>query len=595
MTTLAADLLNWLTWLPFLAVDDLALLTGSPAPDVEAALRELARAGHVDSITPSSPELERSRLYILTEPIRRQLAVESQGSEQQSALPLESRDILRRLASLEATVALNVFAVGLVASLRRDPKAEIEDIWALPTRRPTTAWWPPGVHAFGSVRIGGAGTPFFVVVDRAGAPSAHRAALVAGWYRFREGPQPWGTDCLPLTLILCPGPAWEDAWAQHVLASADRRRLPPLPVLLAGRAGFGDGPDGPHWRRADGAGQATLAERFRVEPTRAAYHPPRPGRLPNCPPDATDRATPLHRWAQETARDSRNASRLELLAALSLTTSEIKKRLLDCLGGHPLLTEPEMATVLGVQPRVVRIAIDRAVRNRLIAVYDRANTPSPYYCLTRTGLELLAMRDGVPPRRYARHTALTALPAGDSRPLPTLLQQFEHTVGANSFFIAWLDCTGGLPRLLSWLSAAEAAIRFESGGRRRSLRPDGAGALLIGDRRFPFLLEWDRGTERPPVLAEKLARYEEFFRSRATAANEPTVLFVTNTPQREELVRKLATAILRQHRARLLTTTASILERFGPRASIWRAGTSEPRTSWPDPGATERNPLEVPG
>src|SRR5690606_1053125 len=104
--------------------------------------------------------------------------------------------------SLEATVALNIFAAGLVAALRRDPKAELEDIWALPMKRPATAWWPPGVHAFGSVRIGAAHAPFFVVVDRAGAPSAHRAALVAGWYRFREGPQPSGTGCLPQTLIL---------------------------------------------------------------------------------------------------------------------------------------------------------------------------------------------------------------------------------------------------------------------------------------------------------------------------------------------------------------------------------------------------------
>lgn len=596
MTTLAAELLNWLARLPFLAVDDLALLTGSPAPDVEAELCELARAGHVDSITPSSPELERSRLYILTEPIRRQLAVESQGSEQQSALPLESRDILRRLASLEATVALNVFTAGLVAALRRDPKAELEDIWALPTRRPTTAWWPPGIHAFGSVRIGGAGTRFFVVVDRAGAPSAHRAALVAGWYRFREGARPWGTGCLPLTLILCPGPAWEDAWAQHLLASANRRQLPPLPVLLASRKGLRDDPDGPHWRRPHDGARATLAERLVAAPTRTAYRPASPPRLAGCPPDATDRATPLHRWAQETARDSRKASRLELVAALSLTISEIERRLLDCLGQHPLLTEPQLATVLGVQPRVLGYAIGRAVRHRLIAVYERADTRIPYYCLTATGLELLALRDGVPLRRYARHTPLTALPARHSGPLPTLLQQFEHTVGANSFFVNWLhEVRAGGPRLLAWLSAAESATRFERGGRRRWLRPDGAGTLLIGDHRFPFLLEWDRGTERPPVLAEKLARYEEFFRSKATAASEPTVLFVTNSPQREDLARELATAILRQHGRRLLTTTASLLERFGPRAAIWRARTSGPRTSWPDPGVTERKPLEVPG
>ncbi len=86
MIPLAVELLNWLARLPFLAVDDLALLTGSPAPDVEADVRDLARAGQVDSITPSSPELETTRLYVLTEPIRRQVA----SAAANSPVPVES-------------------------------------------------------------------------------------------------------------------------------------------------------------------------------------------------------------------------------------------------------------------------------------------------------------------------------------------------------------------------------------------------------------------------------------------------------------------------------------------------------------------------
>lgn len=189
MTPSTVDLLNWLARLPFLAVDDLALLTGSPAPDVEAALRERSQAGQVDSITPSSPEVASTRLYVLTGLARRQIATGKQASPPGVGLPLDTRDILRRLASLEATVALNVFAAGLLAASRRTPDAELDDLWTLPRTRPADAWWPPGVHAFGSFRVGTAHAPFFVFVDRAGAPSAHRATLVAGWYRFREGPQ----------------------------------------------------------------------------------------------------------------------------------------------------------------------------------------------------------------------------------------------------------------------------------------------------------------------------------------------------------------------------------------------------------------------
>lgn len=595
MIPLAVELLNWLARLPFLAVDDLALLTGSPAPDVEADVRDLARAGQVDSITPSSPELETTRLYVLTEPIRRQVASAAWASGQETALPLEPRDILRRLASLEATVALNVFAADLAAALRRDPNAELEDLWALPTRRSATAWWPPGVHASGSIRIGAGRAPFFVVIDRAGAPSPHRTALVAAWYRFREGPQPRATGCFPPALILCPGPAWEDAWARHVLASADRRGLPPLPVLLASRAGLRSDPDGPHWRRADDGGRATLTHRLAATPAPSAYCRPRPPRLGSCPRDASVKAIPLHSWAQETARDNRKASRLELMAALSLTTSEVEKRLLDCLARHPLLTELQLATVLDVQRRVVSYAISRAVRDGLVAAYDGASTPTPHYCLTGTGLELFATRDGVPLRRYARHTVLTVLPTTLSGPLPTLLQQFEHTAGANSFFVSWLrQAPAGGPRLVTWLNAAEAAVRFDSAGSRRWLRPDGSGTVIAGERRFPFLLEWDRGTERLPVIASKLARYSEYFEVQRTHGNgSPTLLFVTTTPQREELVWGVATLVLGQAAAGLRTSTASLLEQLGPMGAIWRTRTQLSRAPWPERAAQNDNALEV--
>ncbi|MBI2766266.1 MAG: replication-relaxation family protein [Chloroflexi bacterium] len=588
MTVPTVNLLNWLARLPFLKVDDLALLTGSPAPDVETALRELARAGQVDSITPSSPEMASTRLYVLPEWARRQTATGKQVS-----LPLNARDSFRRLASLEATVALNVFAAGLVTASRRTADAGLDDLWTLPRSRSADAWWPPGVHAFGSFRIGTARAPFFVFVDRAGAPSAHRATLVAGWYRFREGHQPWGTGNVPPVLILCPGPAWEDAWSQHVLASADRRRLPPLRVLIATRAGLGDRPDGPHWRPADGSSRATLIERLGVKPAPTQYSPPHPLRLASCPSEPTDRATPLHRWAQETARDRRSASRLELFAALSLMTSELEKRLLDCLGRHPLLTDTELATVLQVQPRVATLALERALTNGLIATFG--TTAPPHYCLTPTALGLLAARDEVPVRRYARHSSVTALPGAHGGRVPTLLHQFEHTVGSNSFFLGLLRGeTPSTPRLISWLNAAESAVRFESAGMRHSMRPDGSGQVVAEGQVATFLLEWDRGTERLPVLGAKLARYAAYFRwATAAGGTAPTLLFVTTTPQREELVRRLAALTLAQFDSLVLTTCAPLLERLGPHAPIWRTSSNEPRATWPLPSSA-RNPKEVP-
>jgi len=588
---LIRDAVRWLARLPFLGVHDLALLTGQPEPDVEGALREMKQDGLVDAATPSSPELDGAPLYVLTEPTRRWLRSTLDGETVQT-LPLAWRDIVHWLARLEATVALNAFAAGLAASLH-SADHEVSDFHVLPVRRPQDAWWPPGVQGYGCIRTVAGAAPFFVFVDRAGAPSAHRAALIAGWYRFREGPQPWGYDIPPI-LALCPGQAREGQWARAVLASAERRDAVPLRVLLTSAVAGTDGFGLRTWQPVAGPGRAALMEWLPVRHWDHLALSSAP--LPDLgPPAPGEERQPLHRWAREVANGAIGATTLERTAALSLTTSEVEKRLLECLARHPLLSEADLATVLHRDRRLVRSAIERATTQGLIAHVERSDDRCRRYCLASAGLRTLALRDGVPVRRYARHAPVTVLTAAEGERVPTLLQQYEHTVGANSFFIAWLEGPPGGPPLLSWLSAAESAIRFESGGRRRWLRPDGAGALLIGHQRFPFLLEWDRGTERPPVLAEKLARYEEFFRSHTTAANEPTVLFVTTSPQREDLVRELATAILRQHGRRLLTTTASMLERFGPRAAIWRAGTSEPRTSWPSPGVTERKPLEDQG
>lgn len=589
---LTRDAARWLARLPFLGVHDLSLLTGQLDLDVEGALREMKQHGLVDAVTPSSPELDGAPLYVLTEPTRRRLRSTLDG-EPVRALPLAWRDIIHRLARLEATVALNAFAADVVASLHRSADGAVADFHALPVRRPQDAWWPPGVQGYGCIRAVAGAAPFFVFVDRAGAPSAHRAALVAGWYRFRDSGQPWGYDIPPI-LVLCPGPAREGEWARAVLASAERRDSVPLRVLLTSVVAGTDGFGLRTWQPVAGRGRAALMGWL---PVRHSDHlalcsAPLPDLRPPAPGEEHQ---PLHRWTREVATGARKATAVERAAAVALTTSMVEKELIECLARRPLLSEADLATVLRRDRRLVRSAVERATTQGQIAHIERSDDRCRRYCLASAGLRTLALRDGVPVRRYARHAAVTVLTAAEGERVPTLLQQYEHTVGANGFFIAWLDRPAGGPHLLSWLSAAESGIRFESGGRRRSLRPDGAGALLIGHHRFPFLLEWDRGTERPPVLAEKLARYEEFFRSHANAGNEPTVLFVTNSPQREDLVRELATAILRQHRARVLTTTASLLERFGPRAAIWRAGKSEPRTSWPDPGATERKPLEVPG
>lgn len=266
----ALEVLQWLARLPFLGVDDLALLTGQPEPDIEGVLRETKQDGLVDSITPSSPELHGAPVHILSEPTRRRLT-STLGEAAARTLPLAWRDVVHSLARLEATVALNVFSAGLVASLHRLADREVADLRTLPVRRPQDAWWPPGVRGYGCIRATAGAAPLFVTVDRAGAPAAHRAALVAGWYRFRESSQPWGYDIPPI-LVLCPGRRWRPT---------GRERCSPL----SGAAGCRPSPSPQHQRGDWGRGRPCncLATGSRGRPCRTPGMAPGVAHGPSLP------------------------------------------------------------------------------------------------------------------------------------------------------------------------------------------------------------------------------------------------------------------------------------------------------------------------
>lgn len=576
---LAPDVLQWLACLPFLGVDDLALLTGQPEPDIELVLREMKQDGLADSITPSSPELGNTAVHVLSEHSRRWLS-STLGEPDTRALPLARRDVVHRVARLEATVALNVFAAGLVASLRRSADHDVADFRALPVRRPQDAWWPPGVLGYGCIRAANGAAPFFVTVDRAGTPAAHRAALIAAWHRFRESSQPWGHDIPPI-LVMCPGPAREDDWSRKVLASAMRRDVVPLRLLSTSFLAGTDDVGGAAFRQAHRSTRAELLEWLPVRQPEHLCLPSTP-RVDVLPPASDKRERPLHLWANDVTTGTCAATTIEQAAAIALTTSTVAKSLIQCLGHHPLLNEEELATLLHFDRRAVRRVIERAATAGLIVGMERPGDDYHRYCLGSVGLNALAVRDGVAVRRYKRHALVTVHPAGNRERMPTLLQQYEHTTGANSIFIAWLRSPEGGSNLLTWLSAAEAAIGFENGGRWRWLRPDGAGSLVLGDRTFPFLLEWDRGTERVAVLARKFARYAEYYQTcRKSDETVPTLLFVTTTPQREQLVWHLAAGLLESFASCLRTTSVSLLHRLGPSSVIWHPGAGQARVPWP--------------
>ncbi len=551
-TRLQTDALGWLARLPFLGAEELALLLGTTKLRATAALRALDALGWVEWVRASSPELDQERLHVLTPGGRARLAERSGVAREglEETFPVKRRELLERLTRLEITVGFNRFAAELAAAVREDQEVELLEIRSLPLWRPPHAWWPPAVEGYGCLRRGRWRAPFFVAWDRAGAPPFHRRKRVSAWYAFREGDHAWGRDDIPPVLVVCAGEAEADQWVRAVLAACDRRQTSPLPVFIAHVIPtLFESPLGPVWRRPEGTTRARLCERL----TWRSAVPAVAGRdtalsLDEEAEAIPSRGLPLREWAVRAVETLAAAgSGVERLAALALATAPGEKRALEWLGHHPLLSTEELAVALGVWEPLAARLLERLDRYGLARFTQKAvegeATPTRRHYLTSLGLKLLAARDGVPPRRYARYgvvAASTPKKQGGGR-LQTLLRQLDHTVGVNRFFVRLIaDGAKDGPRLIRWLSASEAAQRFTYGEVTHWLRPDGAGDISWRGEVRRFYLEWDRGTVKLPDLMEKCRLYAAYYASLARRQVDdrslPYVLAVTTSPLRENIL-----------------------------------------------------------
>ena len=599
---LRMETIGWLARLPFSGPDELSLLLGIRKPQVARLLAELERLGWVEWMRASSPELDEERLNVLTDGCLPRLAEHFGLSEQELQLtfPVGRKEILERLARLETTVGFNRFAAELVAAVRDDDEVELQDMRSLPWRRPAQAWWPPEVEGYGCLRWGPWRAPFFLAWDRAGAPPFHRRRRVGAWCAFRDAEHPWGRDDIPPILVVCPGEAEAEQWARAVLVTSDRRQAPRLPVFLTDVLfALIGGPLGPVWRRPDGTVRAHLCERLVWRPA----VPSQAGAIGVENPTehleaVSTSGPPLREWARQAVESPEETARahssLERLASLSLATSSTEKRTLEWLGHHPLLSAEDMAVILRVSAQLAGRLLDNLARYGLVQSTDKAleneAAPPRRYHLTDVGLKLLAARDGVPPRRYARYGIVAAyMPKkqGGGR-LGTLLRQLDHTVGVNRFFVRLIaDGAKNGPRLVRWLSASEAAQRFTYGEVTHWLRPDGAGDIYWQGEVRRFYLEWDRGTMRWPDMIEKLRSYALFLRSTLRHAEGHRaggdLLLVTVSPLREQVIWRLLEEIFTEigmTPSGCFTSIDSLVERVGPARAIWRSFGSHGRGRW---------------
>lgn len=560
------ETLAWVLRLPFVSATQLALLLGDPEPTVNTRLRALERQGWLDWVDSPVPDADAGRLYVLTDEARKWVGERVAADAQATPLPLATNEILHRLAGIDATVAFNRFVAEFGSACRRAPDLELSEALALPVRR-REAWWPPAVHGLVVLQKGERVAPLFVAIGHPAAPAVHRATTVAGWYARRDSRSAPDAP----TIVLAADDRTAEEWKQAVAGVAERRGVLPLTVLVA--------PVGTDLRDRLLTGLRWHSQPRACKPITSIFD----GASETLP-----RSVRLHEWARQVLGEAppraRRAQR-ERVPALSLFTSPEQVRVLETVGRLPLLTESDLGRVLAVTPRLLRRQVERAQRDGLAEAVVRPNGQK-HFVLGEFGLRLLAARAGVPFRRFANHTPFVAtLPGAAGGRLQTLVRQFEHTVGASSFMLACLRDGPGAetPTLACWKNPIEAVVRFESGGVRRTLRPDGSGEVLRGDKSHAFLLEWDRGTERIAVLIQKLDRYASYFGSGSSAPTSACLLVVTSSPGREDVVWSAVGAAFRgrvRAEGRVFTTTESLVERYGAFAEVWICGAGHGRVSW---------------
>jgi Replication-relaxation len=271
----------------------------------------------------------------------------------------------------------------------------------------------------------------------------------------------------------------------------------------------------------------------------------------------------------------------ELVALLGLRLTVRQWDMLYLLLDHPLLSDQDLAAFLALQQKSVRSLVYTLHRlGCLDAVPTEAGTR---WHLGERGLRLIAAAN----RFHVRNLAVVSdneTAAGTitlkQRGVDWLLEHIQHTAGIYRFFVALTMAARqeSEHQLCWWETGARCERRYQVNEQWYNLRPDALAEYRIGQHRFRFWLEWDRGTMNTRDLAIKFASYSQYIDSREWAKEWsilPLLLCVAPSIAQERRVQHVAQAQLVQVPGLVLwTTTEAFLSEHGPLAPIWSLGTS---------------------
>ena len=406
---------------------------------------------------------------------------------------------------------------------------------------------------------------------------------------WRESPERWSfyQHMLPV-LILATSPRQCEHWQRAVESVALKLRLEPLAGALAcpppHRANIN--PWVFSWRTLSTAVSCHLQDLLGPLPP-AAF----PSSLQVEEEEEPATRSPLHASTASPGRAARFAHlvvgdlahRAEHLSQKSLAEQEVIAllglRLTPCQGSilrlllaHPLLSDEELAAVLGLQRKSMRCSLYEL--HTLSCLEPILTEAGKRWHLCERGLHLLATTN----RMHIRNIAVELDEETKSmvqRGEGWLVQRIHHTAGIYRFFAHLAQAAREHPEqsLCWWETGAICERRYQVGEQWYNLRPDALAEYRVGQRPLRFWLEWDCGTMNVRDLAIKFTAYAHYITSREWARERsllPRLFCVApDIAQERRMYRVAQTSLCQSPGLVIRITTATRLADRGPLAAIW--------------------------
>jgi hypothetical protein len=269
----------------------------------------------------------------------------------------------------------------------------------------------------------------------------------------------------------------------------------------------------------------------------------------------------------------------EVVSLLGLRLTPCHWSILNLLLAHPLLSDGEVAALLGLQRRSVRCSLYEL--HQLGGLESIVTEVGKRWRLCERGLRLIAAANHIHIHTIAdvpddeKDMGMSKL---RQRGEAWLFQHIQHTSGIYGFFadLAQTARRQSEQALCWWETGVMCERRYHVGQQWYNLRPDALAEYSVGSQQMRFWLEWDRGTMNVRDLAIKFTSYGNYIASGEWAKEHsrlPLLICVAPDIAQERRLQRVAQNKLASTPGLVLwTTTEVLLDEQGPLARIWYQG-----------------------